>query len=217
MSIFQCDNGESAELNYQQVENYLKPFLQQIGMNSSLIEAHAIFCGILCVSPAPDDKVNLGNCLWFNLLDLQIDEQNALSMEAKEQVDLFYRYVHDRLTSDLMDFALPIDDTAILLDKIDDFSTWIDSFLYGLVLNPKCSVDDSDPKIREFLSDLTKIERVQEYELGQEEDNEADLFELMEYVRMGVLYLFDSVHLQKKVDSVRKKQTGLSDPSQLFH
>ena len=180
---------QMASLSFSGMSEHLRPYLQQIGMNSSVAEAHGLFSGIICVDPNKQKKY-----FWFELLDLAIDEQNVLSREARDEVDLYYQTIEQALNSDELDFQLAIDEEDSLMDRIEDLSIWVQSFLYGLGLNQQSLSVQGSEDVKDFIKDLIEISHAEDYDLSSEdqgeEDNEKSLFELIEYVRMGVLLVY---------------------------
>jgi len=221
--------------SFAKIAEYLRPYLQQIEMSSSLAEAHGIFTGILCSSQF-DLETDKQDYLWFDLLDLKIDEQNALALEAKSEVNNFYFYVLQCLLAEDLDFQLAINENDAIMDRIDDFSVWVESFLYGLALNPASQTVLKSEQIKDFIADLIKISRAKEFDLQTDEEDEAALFELTEYVRMGVLLVFEESYLQSKSklkpqattvnieeqeqeqeQEQEKSQQEINNPARFFH
>jgi len=212
------DNQQN-QLNFNELTDYFRPFLQQIGMNSSLAEAHGLFAGILCVNPPSindnldknDSEENLDSQdnIWFELLDLEIDQNNYLAVEAKKEVDVFYQSILQQLNSEDMDFKLLITDDDNINERVADFSIWIQSFLYGLGLNKDALLDKGSEEVKDFIKDIVQISHAEDYELSSEDEDENALFELIEYVRMGVLLIYQEFALRHQIQTEKNdlKQT----------
>lgn len=178
----------------------LKPFLQQIGMSSSIAEAHGLFTALICLAnktiPEQDNKQTIS---WVSNLDLDIDQNNLLVKEALEVIDSFYQAIKSSLSSTDMEFKLAIVDNDPLEQRLGDFSIWVQSFLYGLGLNKNFKLQENSQQLQEIINDLVKLSHAEDYELNsEEEDNEQSLFELIEYVRIGVIIISDEFNLNKK-------------------
>jgi len=67
-------------------------------------------------------------------------------------------------------------------------AAWVNAFLAGLALGGLKSEKRLSEDSREFLRDLTEIARLDE-QVDENQGEEADLMELQEYVRAGVMLL----------------------------
>ncbi|MBF0266649.1 MAG: YecA family protein [Gammaproteobacteria bacterium] len=190
------DNTQN-KLNFNELTEYFRPFLQQIGMNSSLAEAHGLFTGILCVNPPSLKETQ--TFLWFDLLDLHMDSNNYLASEARNEIDVFYQSILAQLNSEDLDFKLLISEEDNINDQVTDFSVWIQSFLYGLGLNKEALLDKGSQEIKDFIKDIVEISHAEDYQLSDSDEDENALFELVEYVRMGVLLIYQEFSLSHQI------------------
>jgi uncharacterized protein YgfB (UPF0149 family) len=103
-----------------------------------------------------------------------------------------------RLNSPELDFELllPDDDEPLPL-RAESLGHWCSGFLSGLGIGGLSDLDRVSEDLRELLDDLTHIARV-EFELGEsgEEENFA-LEEVLEYVRVAVLYAYEELQPNK--------------------
>jgi len=181
----------SLDFNDSEVSESLRPFLQKVGMSSSLPEAHGLFSGILCGSSAEQKKKQR---LWLSLLDLKIDAGDMLAQEAIDVVDGFYKTTLNALSASELDFQLAINEHASLDERLEDFSIWVQGFLYGIGLSHSDDFSKNSEQVQEFMQDLLQISQAEEYELSDSEEDEHALFELIEYVRVGVLLVFEELN-----------------------
>ena len=199
----------SLEFNQSDFAESLRPFLQKVGMSSSVPEAHGLFSGILCGSSAAQKKQKL---LWVSLLDLSFDEQDMLAKEAAGVVDDFYQATLAGLSSGNLDFQLAIEEECLLTERLEDFSIWAQGFLYGIGLSHNDNFTNNSEQVQEFMQDLLQISNAEEYELSdEEEEDERALFELMEYVRVGILLVFE------ELNPIAKKTIDISDIDNSIH
>ena len=75
------DNQQN-QLNFNELTDYFRPFLQQIGMNSSLAEAHGLFTGILCVNPP-----SINDSLDKNESEENLDSHDNIWFEFPNDTD----------------------------------------------------------------------------------------------------------------------------------
>jgi len=181
----------SLDINHSDFAESLRPFLQKAGMSSSVPEAHGLFSGILCGSSAEQKKQKL---LWVSLLDLKIDTRDMLAKEAVGVVDDFFQATLAALSSGELDFQMAIEEECSLAERLEDFSIWVQGFLYGIGLSHNENFSGNSEQVQEFMQDLLQISNAEEYELSDDDEDEHALFELMEYVRVGVLLVFEELN-----------------------
>ena len=179
------------------VADALKPYLQQAGMSSSIAEAHGLFSGLICTSREKDSQQAFS---WVEKLDLEIDQDNLLVKEALDVLDSFYQMIKSSLASTEIEFQLAIIDNDPIEQRLADFSLWVQSFLYGLSLNKNFKLQECSKQIQEIVNDFVKLSHAEDFELNTEEknaekENEQSLFELIEYVRIGVITINDELNL----------------------
>ncbi len=99
----------------------------------------------------------------------------------------------ERLDDPELGFAplLP-DEEASIEERSAALREWVQGFLYGLGLGGLKEFDQLSEQAREFSRDLLQIGNL---EVADEESEESEkaLFEIVEYVRMGVLVLRDEL------------------------
>lgn len=100
----------------------------------------------------------------------------SASCEALESLDLDF------------EMLLPDDENEIS-QRADALGRWCQSFLSGFGLYGKHTDASLSSEAKETLTDLGQIAQIS-IELEELEENESDLMEVQEYVRMAVLMLF---------------------------
>ncbi|WP_299182168.1 UPF0149 family protein [uncultured Neptuniibacter sp.] len=120
------------------------------------------------------------------LLDL-----DGLSHESsKETLDTMYRAICSALESLDLEFELLLpDDENEISVRAESLGRWCQSFLSGFGLYGKHTDASLSSEAKETLNDLGQIAQIS-VELEELDENEADLMEVQEYVRMAVLMLF---------------------------
>ncbi|MFK5985609.1 MAG: UPF0149 family protein [Pseudomonadota bacterium] len=185
----------SSFIQNSEVSDALKPFLQQLGMSSSMAEVHALFTGLIC---SPSQKSTEHAFSWTENLDLDLDLNNLLVKEALDVLDSFYQVIETSLSSSQFDFQLAIVENDPIEIRLADFSLWVQNFLYGLGLNnsnfkKENNIKNASDQLQEILTDLVNISHAEDYQLENNEEDEQSLFELIEYVRVGVILIADEL------------------------
>lgn len=145
-------------------------------------EAHGIAVGMLCV----EVKADVAN--WLH--ELLTDEHDLLDDDKTLLVDLFERSreLLDPETEEFsFDLLLPDDDESFS-EQVEALRCWCQGFLFG-VGYAQTSADwpgDSAEVMRDII-ELTKIDS----EVDGDDEDEAALIEIHEYVRAAVLTVRD--------------------------
>ena len=166
----------------------LAQLLQSADADSSASEAHGMLSGTICAAGkmSPD--------LWLENL---LGEGNTLSAAASGCSDMLLTVQSDllrRFNDDVFGFELllPPDDEPLSL-RTEALSQWCAGFLYGLALGG-CRDDVAMPdSVSEVMKDIYEISHARfDYDMMDEAD-EAAYMEIVEYVRMGVLLLYEEL------------------------
>ncbi len=176
--------------SYDQVAILLSTY----GDAMSVPECHGVLCGMVSADPKLD-----GNTWAVRMLTGDLDEAlaNGMAVEVDEADKAVLKALFDDTLLQINDpelafqLLLPDDDegleggTAALAD-------WCEGYLYGLSLGGIKDFDGCTPEVQEFCGDLVEISHIT-FETGDEGDNEAALFEIVEYVRMGALMVYEEL------------------------
>jgi uncharacterized protein len=147
-------------------------------------ELHGAVCGL---AVRYGDELPLQDLVELLGVDALTDERSvatfaAATLEALEADDLRFTLL------------LP-DDDAALAARLEALGQWCGSFLAGLgaaIAAGGGSFEDYPGEVREIVDDLTAISRIDADEAAAgeaTEDAEADLLELEEFVKVGVLLI----------------------------
>ena len=150
-------------------------------------ECHGFISGYFCANNALamellqdhliagiDDGANLENC--YSILS-QLGDQVAESVSA------------DDLSFSLL---LP-DDESSMSERANALSEWCAGFVSGLGVGGMGDKPPLENEGDEFFKDVIAISRM-ETNVDDDEETETDLFELVEYIRMGVIMLYQEWH-----------------------
>lgn len=166
---------------------FLEDTLRRAGAAIGAAEVHGALCGYLCV-----DEVG-GEARWINDILAGIDSEAMQTCQA-DLADL-YRDTRNELHDEHLGFQLllPADEDALGM-RVEALGQWCYGFSSGLVLaglTPE-RLSQLSEQAREFVDDIGQIAQVSP-EMVAYDESEADYAELIEYVRMGVVSLFEEL------------------------
>ncbi len=159
-------------------------------------EAHGTLCGLLCA--AADDLP--GAWIHNTLADAQ-ENPRQLPVNARRTLEALYERSLTSLEGQQMSFAplLP-DDRSALPKRTSALAGWCQGFLYGLAVRGLREFSELDGEIREFLEDMVEISRAElEVEELPSEADETAYAELVEYVRVGIQLMYETVNRGRAV------------------
>jgi len=150
-------------------------------------QAHGLICGILCASPTE-------TVAWkeWVLGDHQIDKAN-------QAIEDLYQYSAKQLREFLfeLDLLLPSEEEG-LRDRAEALTLWSQGFLTGLKLMQIPIVDREPSEMTEAINDIIEIAKMNYEEVVASEEDEAAYIELVEYVRMAVIFIYQDLHSEPK-------------------
>jgi uncharacterized protein YgfB (UPF0149 family) len=176
------NHGESGliMLNYSE----LGDLLRLAGSAAHAADCHGYLCGQLCVSESPERD------LCEEYLDLETDDDNLVE-ECREEIAILLTETRRFLVSPELDFQLLLpDDDAPLADRVIALGEWCYGFLNGFALGQHSATVLENEEGKELIENFTNICRIESGEIADEGDEQA-LFELVEYVRIGTIYIYD--------------------------
>lgn len=149
-------------------------------------EIHGVLCGMLCVGPL-EGKAWLGRMMAEQYAGLCPEDQDTL-------LELFAATVAQFADSGLAFSPRLPGDEAPLVERADALGLWCQGFLFGLALG---GLQNSlmSPEVREFVNDIAHIAQVDFAAGAADEGEERAYAELLEYVRMGVLLVYQELRL----------------------
>jgi yecA family protein len=154
-------------------------------LGPSAAEAHGILCAMLCAGGSGAEES------WIAELLAGADETDLLAQECRLSLQELAKRTREELTGSQIGFTpmLP-DDSAPLAERASGLYDWSRGFLYGLGLSGMDASRLSDP-VREAFGDFVSITRLDLDELEDSEENERALMELVEFVRVAVLLIYE--------------------------
>jgi len=169
-------------LNYRELNELLR--LSQ--SDACAADCHGFLCGQICVSESPEQGV------WEEYLDLQPQDESLIE-ELREEIAALLSETRKSFISPYFDFQLLLpDENKPVPERATALGEWCHGFLNGFGLGKNIEPVFRDDESKELIENFTRICRIGVSEITDESDERA-LFELVEYVRMGAIYIFDQL------------------------
>ena len=166
--------------------NELSRIFNQAVFQQHPAEVHGLMMGILCGHPNAAD--------WEALV---IGAGEKVTPEVYAGLRALYEVSHQQLKEFSFDFQLFLpDDDETLSMRAEALTLWCQGFLTGLQ-SAQIAVDPPKPsEISEAVNDLVEIAKMNHEEVVANEEDEVAYTELVEYVRMAVIFIYQT--LQEK-------------------
>nr|WP_295435388.1 UPF0149 family protein [uncultured Thiodictyon sp.] len=155
-------------------------------------EAHGMLCGLICGGSAAPESA------WLNLLlpvpPLNPDGDATQDQEvqpARAVLGSLARRTLERIAGPGLDFPLLLpDDSHALAERATALYDWVRGFLFSIGVLGLAERDLSD-QAREVLRDFADITRLDLNQLQEDEENEAALTELTEFVWVAAMLIYE--------------------------
>ena len=141
-------------------------------------ELHGLLCGQLCVRPELPPEA------WLDTALIETDADAAVTELLQQIYDATARQLRDPQYG--LELLLP-DDAEDMDVRLEAVAGWGQGFISGLGLGGLRSPETLTGEAGEFLRDLGDIIRVDFQASGGEEEDEIAYTEIVEYLRVGVL------------------------------
>lgn len=175
--------------------------LTKSGAEVSPKEGHGMLAGLLCGRPDAVAEV------WIRLLyteSLAESDASALQLSVPDELNLIlealYQSTSVQLVSGDFDFKLLLpDDDQPLAARAYALAEWSRGFLFGFGVSDQRSYDTLPDDVSEMLRDYSDIAQLEHQDAGAEdedggEDEERAYFELVEYVRLGAMMIYQTLN-----------------------
>ena len=147
-------------------------------------QVHGLICGILCGHP------NGRTTAWEELITGGKDPvkthsllQGLYDISAKQLDEFLFEF----------DLMLPANSEDLPL-RAEALTLWCQGILTGLKLAQVQIVDRDQGEITEAIDDLIEIAKMNYEEVVASEEDESAYVELVEYVRMAVILIYQDIH-----------------------
>ena len=169
----------------EEIYEPLDKSLLNVGTLTNAAETHGILCGLLCTSqPFSFDE-------WYRHTLGETATQDGLATECQQQLVLVKNYTLEQLNSFNCEFMplLPKDNIT-LAKRIQALGGWCEGFLFGLGLI-NIEVNRLSDSAKEFVNDTIAVSQIVQTE--NNEDLEDEYMQLVEYIRIGVISLYEEL------------------------
>ena len=158
-------------------------------------ESHGFLSGIFCASNT------VASTIWREYLLVGVEDASNFD-ESFAVLNQLAECISEEILSEEMIFMpfLP-DDQASIAERSNSISEWCAGFVSGLGIGRGEKKLDLDRDGDEFLKDVISISRM-EGSVDEGDDSEAAYFEVVEYIRVGVIYIYQHLH------TIEKKHTS---------
>ncbi|GAA3944429.1 UPF0149 family protein [Litoribacillus peritrichatus] len=178
-------NQEQPKDDFEQLFEEMADVFLDLKIHQEPSEVHGVLVGMLVRTQSK------GLDEWIGLLEMIDLDTSVLDENAKGVMQNVYLKTRDGLQSDDYNFQLlmPADDYD-LGERANALAVWCSGFItgFGMASEHKVSLDN---ELVELLNHLHSISQLDD-QLSESEDNEKDLYELYEYVRLGALMLLQA-------------------------
>jgi len=171
-------------LDYKELNN----LLENLQSDADAADCHGFFCGQICVTEFPLQEV------WKEYLDVKPDIDSE-ALQGLEDLHVLIADTMKSLESHDLDFQplLPDDDSPID-ERISALSEWCHGFLNGFAISQQANSCLEDEDSKELIENFTRICNLGAGDEPDESDERA-LFELVEYVRLGAIFMYDQLSI----------------------
>ena len=172
----------------------LEELLYRIDATMGAADAHGALCGMLCAR---------GTIELSEWVDHVIDEQeqgNELLHDVVHKLSELHQSTLEMMNDATADFKLLLlDDDDPLPERVEALAAWCQGFIYGLAAGGIQEGSELPEDTAELLKDMIEISRaghdvddtvVEETDVN---DDEEAYMEIEEYVRMGVLLVYEEL------------------------
>ena len=156
-------------------------------------ESHGALCGMLCAQGATEASQWL-----LHVLGEHEESSQGLKQVGKKLLQIHQISVEQMNNNDI-DFELMLpDDDEPLEDRVEALGAWCQGFVYGLAVGGLKEDTELPENSNELIKDILEISQAgymadDDAELESSEDDEVAFMEVNEYVRMGILLIYEEL------------------------
>ncbi len=172
----------------------LDELLYRIDAAMSAAEAHGALCGMICARGA----VELSE--WVDHVVGEQEQGSDLLHDVVHKLSELHQWTLETMNDTSGNFKLLLlDDDDPLPDRVEALAAWCQGFVYGLAAGGIREGSELPDDTDELLRDMVEISRaghdVDDADVEDSDDNEDELayMEVEEYVRMGVMYIYEEL------------------------
>jgi yecA family protein len=172
----------------------LEELLYRIDATMGAAEAHGALCGMLCAR----GTVELSE--WVDHVVGEQEQGSELLHDVVHKMSELHQATLEMINDATGDFRLLLlDEDEPLAERVDALAAWCQGFIYGLAAGGITEESELPEDTDELLKDMIEISRArhdaddEEAEESDANDDEVAYMEIEEYVRMGVLLIYEEL------------------------
>lgn len=173
----------------------LNELLYRIDATMSAAEAHGALCGMICAR----GTVELSE--WVDHVIGEQGEGSDLLHDLVHKLSELHQWTLETMNDASGNFKLLLLDEEDPLDeRVEALAAWCQGFIYGMAAGGIRQDSELPEDTDELLKDMVEISRaghdLDDADADASEDNEDDevaYMEVEEYVRMGVMYIYEEL------------------------
>lgn len=162
--------------------------LTNIGSEASPSEAHGILCGLFC------GQESITNHDWLTHISKTMSAGDLLAEEAEQILAVLYHETKNSLADNDLKFypLLPENEGDMII--LEAIAQWAQGFLMGLSLSGISDFSKYSDEVDEFVEAMASLSDADSYDLAGDESDEAAIFELIEFIHIGVLLVNEEMN-----------------------
>ena len=172
----------------------LEELLYRIDASMGAAEAHGALCGMLCAR----GTVELSE--WVDHVVGEQEQGSDLLHDVVHKLSELHQTTLEMINDSTGGFTLLLpDDDDSLPERVEAIAAWCQGFIYGLAAGGIQQGSALPEDTEELLKDMVEISRAgHDADDGgdgaaNEDEDEVALMEIEEYVRMGVLLIYEEL------------------------
>lgn len=156
-------------------------------------ESHGALCGMLCAQGAIEATQ------WMLQVLGEHEESSKVLQDVGKQLLQIHQISIEQMNDIDVEFELMLpDDDEPLEDRVEALGMWCQGFVYGLAVGGITEDTELPEDSKELIKDILEISRAgyvidDEAEVDVTEDDEVAFMEVCEYVRMGILLIYEEL------------------------
>lgn len=176
--------------------DHLSKMLLETSSKPHPSQVHGIISGLLCGEAGGDTTA------WESLVTG--DQENT---QVHEILQALYHHSRAQLVDFSFEFNLILpEDNASLAERAEALTLWCQGFLTGLKLSGVPIEGRDESELTEGINDLIEIAKMNYEQVVEAEEDEHAFAELVEYVRMVVIFVFQELTGSLRDDEQDQRQ-----------
>jgi uncharacterized protein YgfB (UPF0149 family) len=172
------------QLDYE----YIGQCLAEAGVDAGASGAHGLLCGLICAGETEVQQKLSSE--WFSVRPV---DDSAVA-ECQQAIDKLSQEVYSSVEGIDIGFSLLLpDDNSPLQERADAVRDWCDGFLYGVGLVEFKNKDGLPDQAQEALNDISEISRMDTDDIAGDEEEEAALAEVTEFIWVAAMLVHDEL------------------------